>query len=235
MPKEQNLSVPVAIVLAGALIAVSVYFAGHGTAPTTNTNTNPSNPTAAAVKTFVPVSASDHILGSPTAKVAVVEYTDLECPFCKQFHETMQQVMDKYGKSGQVMWVLRNFPLQQLHPNAPKIALAAECVAELGGNTAYWNFISSLFKQAPIGTFFDMTKLASTAGGVGVDEKKFNACVSSGKYNDKVQKEYNDALAAGGNGTPYSVVVVVKTGKTVAIPGSQPLEQVIAVIDEALK
>jgi protein-disulfide isomerase len=221
MPKEQNLSVPIAIVLAGALVAGALYFSGRGAEPATNTVTDTTG--GNTVKTFVPVSSSDHILGNPKAPIAIVEYTDLECPFCKQFHDTMQQVMDKYGKSGQVMWVLRNFPLVQLHPNAPKIALAAECVAELGGNTAYWNFISSLFK------------LASTASGVGVSESTFNACVAAGKYNAKVQKEYADAIAAGGNGTPYSILVVTKTGKTVAIPGSQPLAELEAVIEEALK
>jgi len=233
MPKEQNLSVPIAIVVAGAMVAGALFFAGRGAEPTAQVPVDTTG--GNTVNTFVPVTSADHILGNPKAKIAIVEYTDLECPFCKQFHETMQKVMDKYGPSGEVMWVLRNFPLQQLHPNAPKIAAASECVAELGGNTAYWNFINALFKQAPIGTFTDMTKLASMAAGVGVPEATFNACVSSGKYNDKVQKEYNDALAAGGTGTPYSIIVVMKTGKTIAVSGSQPLANLEAAIDEALK
>ncbi len=232
MPKEQSLSVPIAIVVAGALVAGALYFSGRGAAPVAQPPDTGGQPT---VNTFVPVTSADHILGNPNAAVAVVEYTDLECPFCKQFHTTMQEIMKEYGDNGQVMWVMRDFPLVQLHPNAPKLAEASECVAELGGNTAYWNFLNSIFTQAPVGSFFDMTKLASTAKGVGVPEGAFNTCVTSEKYADHVQKEYADAIAAGGNGTPYSVIVIRKTGKTVGLPGAQPLANVRAAIEEALK
>jgi len=226
---QQNLSIPVAIVMAGALIAIALYLASGGTSSGTNTDTG----TDAAITNAPAVNAADHILGNPDAPVKVVEYTDFECPFCKQFHTTMKTIMDEYGAKGQVAWVMRNFPLQQLHPNAPKLAEAAECVASVGGNDAYWKFIDSVFLQAPVGSFFDLTKLDSTVSGIGVNVQAFESCYQKGTFKDKIQKEFNDAVAAGGKGTPFSVVVTVG-GENVPIPGALPYANIKSVIDQAL-
>ncbi len=223
-----NLAVPIAIVIAGALVAGALFFSGHATTTPTAGTTAPNQ-----VKNFVAVSAADHILGDPNAPVKIVEYTDFECPFCKQFDSTMKQVMATYGKDGKVAWVIRNFPLEQLHPNAPKLAEAAECVAEIGGNDAYWKFLDSTFTQFPVNTFFDFTKLDSTVAGVGVDTTKFEACYTSGKYKDKIAKEFNDAVAAGGQGTPHNIIVT-KDGQKVAIPGAQPYAALKTVLDAVL-
>lgn len=227
---QQNLTVPIAIVVAGALIAGALFFAGRSPAPTSGTATN-TGQNAPAVKDIPGVTAADHIRGDLNAPIKVVEYDDLECPFCKQFDGTMKQVMQNYN--GKVAWVIRNFPLQQIHPNAPKLALAAECVAELGGNGVYFKFLDAIITVAPINTFFDITKLTATAEGVGVDGKKFDTCVASGKYQDKISKEFNDAIAAGGQGTPFSVIVTA-SGKKIPIPGSLPYDTVKATIDSAL-
>ncbi len=226
---HQNLGVPAAIVIAGALIAAAVYFGGSGVPSAGNQNTG-----STARKDVPKVQASEHILGNPNAPIKIVEYTDLECPFCKAFHATMKQVMEKYGQSGQVAWVMRNFPLAQLHPNAPKLAVAAECVAEIGGNTAYWNFLDAIIEEAPINTFFDFSKLDATVSKVGVDTAKFETCYQSEKYQEKIQKEFNDAVAAGGQGTPFNTLID-KKGKNIEIAGAQPLEVVTAMIEEALK
>lgn len=226
--QQQNLAMPIAIVIAGALIGGALFMVSkNNTAPTLGTNAP--NVTQ---KEIPAVTADDHIIGSRDADVVIVEYTDLECPFCKQFDGTMKEVVKAYG--GKVAWVIRNFPLQQLHPNAPKLALAAECVASLKGNDAYFKFIDSIILQAPINTFFDMTKLSDTAGGVGVDVAKFDACVASGTFQDKISKQFNDAIAAGGQGTPFSVAIT-KKGKRYPIPGSQPLDAMKAMIDSALQ
>ncbi len=227
--QNQGLMIPIAIVIAGAIVGGAIFYvAKNSPAPASSSNSAAQTIT----KNIPPVTAADHILGSLTAPVKIVEYIDLECPFCKQFDGTMQQIMQAYP--GKVAWILRNFPLQQLHPNAPKLALAAECVTELGGNDAYWKFKDSIFTQSPINTFFDMTKLTSTAQGVGVSGKDFDTCVASGKYQQKITQEFNDAIAAGANGTPYSVLIT-KSGTQVPIPGSQPYDMVKQAIDTALK
>lgn len=226
MPQKQNLALPISIVIAGALIGGALFFVGHSNAPTTGA------PQAVAKKSIPAVTDKDHIRGNLNAKIVIVEYTDLECPFCKQFDGTMKKIMDEYGPNNSVAWVIRNFPLQQLHPNAPRLALASECIASLAGNDAYFKFLDSIIVQAPINTFFDMTKLTATAESVGAKSKDFDTCVASGTYQDKISTEFNDAIAAGGEGTPFSVAIA--NGKQYAIPGSQPYEQVKALIDSVL-
>lgn len=93
-----------------------------------------------------PVTDKDHIIGSKDADIVVIEYSDLECPFCSRFHTTMHQVVKDYD--GKVAWVFRHLPLEQLHPNAFNKAISAECVYELGGNEKFWAYIDSLFKTS---------------------------------------------------------------------------------------
>jgi protein-disulfide isomerase len=229
----EKMGTPIAIVIAGALIAAAMYFGGGSAGGTGEYSFNQGAQKGGeqvAAKPVPKVTATDHIIGSPNAELIIVEYTDLECPFCKQFHNTMKQVMEKYAASGKVAWVIRNFPLQQLHPNAPKLALAAECVAELGGNDAYWNFLDEVFIVAPINTMFDFTKLDATVAKVGVNAGAFQTCYTSEKHKAKIEKELNDAVASGGQGTPFNNLVL-KNGKNIEIPGAQAYDYIEKLIE----
>ena len=91
------------------------------------------------------VTADDHIVGDiNTAKLIIVEYSDLECPYCQRFHATMKQVMEEY--KGEVAWVYRHFPLTQIHPKAMQAALASECAWEQGGNEDFWKYADKVFE-----------------------------------------------------------------------------------------
>ena len=99
-----------------------------------------------AVEVDIPaVSDQDHILGNLNAPVKLIEYSDLQCPFCGRFHPTMQRVVKEYGD--QVAWVYRHFPLESIHPNARPLANASECAANLGGNDSFWKFVDAVFGQ----------------------------------------------------------------------------------------
>lgn len=227
---QQNLSIPIAIIIAGVFIAGALFFAGRTASPGPNSNPAPgeSNPEAVA-----PVTAEDHILGNPDADIVIVEYSDLECPFCKQFHITMQQIMEEYGVDGRVAWVYRHFPLSQIHPNAPRLAEASECVAELGGNTSFWKFLDEIFAVAPINTFFPMDRLAEVAGKVGINEEALNACLSSGRHQDKVASQFQNAIDTGGRGTPHNILIL-KDGQKIELAGAQPYATVKNVIETIL-
>jgi protein-disulfide isomerase len=170
----------------------------------------------------------DHVLGNPEADVLIIEYSDTQCPFCQKFHETMVQVMDTYGKTGEVAWVYRHFPLDQIHPYARKGGEALECAAELGGNTAFWKYEDELF--APASGALTLELLPVVAGKVGLDVVKFNACLSSGKYADRIQRDFEDGAAVGVRGTPYSIIWNRKTGKQIPINGALPYENVKTVL-----
>lgn len=180
---------------------------------------------------FVPVTDEDWVRGSKNAKVSIVEYSDTECPFCKRFHPTMKKVIDEYGDS--VNWVYRHFPLSTLHRKAQKEAEATECAGDLGGNDGFWAYLDRLFEITPSNDGLDESQLPQIAQDVGLNRSQFEACLDSGKYAQKVKNQYEQAIAAGGRGTPYSVVITAD-GKTIPVSGAVPYEQLKSVIDSAL-
>lgn len=175
-----------------------------------------------------PVTDEDHIRGNADASVMLIEYSDFECPFCKQFHPTMQQVMDEYGD--QVAWVYRHFPLSSIHPNAQKAAEASECVAELGGNDAFWEFTDALFSGAAT---LDAAGLSQAATAVGVNASAFTTCLDSGKYAQAVNDDFASGQTAGVTGTP-GTIILTSDGDSQLIPGALPYAQVKAAIDSLL-
>lgn len=111
----------------------------EGDAPSGDTDT-------AALELVTPVTQDDHIRGNIDAKVVIIEYSDYDCPFCSRFHLSMSAIADKYDPS-EVAWVYRHFPLESLHPNAPVIAQAAECVAKVAGEEAFWTFTDAYLEK----------------------------------------------------------------------------------------
>ncbi len=87
-----------------------------------------------------PITAEDHIIGSTDAPIVIIEYSDLECPFCKRFGGVMKQLVEE--SNGQVAWVYRHWVVHQTA--LPKTA-AAECVAKLKGNEAFWKYVDLVF------------------------------------------------------------------------------------------
>lgn len=226
---QNKLTVPIAIVVAGALIAGALFFAGRAAAPVPGSHSG-----EPGVEENVPrVTAEDHILGNPDAPVVIIEYSDIECPFCKQFHVTMQQIIDEYGRDGQVAWVYRHFPLAQLHPNAPRLAEASECVADVAGEQAFWNFLDEVFAIAPANTSFPMGRLNEAAVNVGADETAFTQCLDSGRHQATIEKQFNDAVSAGGQGTPHNIIIA--GDQIIPLPGAQPYATVKQVIETILQ
>lgn len=227
--------IPAAIILGFGLIAAAIFFSGS-TTPSAGTplagldaNKPATETTTAPVR---PVDADDHILGNPNAPIVIVEYSDYDCPFCKNYHETMSKIMDDYGATGQVAWVYRHFPIEQLHPNAPLIALASECVANLGGNDAFWKFSDLIFGEREINAQTNITQLPSYATQSGVDATAYAACVDEKRFVDKVNEDFADAANAGAQGTPYSLVLV--GGQQGVINGAQPYDAVKQIVETLL-
>lgn len=92
-----------------------------------------------------PVTEEDHIRGNLDAPVQIVEFSDLECPFCKSFHPTMLSVMSQY--EGQVVWAYRHLPLESIHPLARPLAEGSECAARIGGDEVFWNYVDYVFSN----------------------------------------------------------------------------------------
>lgn len=226
---------PIAIVIAGVLIAGAVLWGVRGNSVATAPKLETVAENTSGLEKLAPVTNKDHIRGNPNAKVLVVEYSDMECPFCKRFHDTMKQIIDEYGKDGQAAWVYRHFPLDSIHSKARPEAIAVECANEIGGNEAFWKFIDRFFELTPSNNQTDLdVVLPKIARDIGVDETKFNTCLSSGKYDAHIQEDLDNGTATGGNGTPWSIVVS-KNGKKYPLSGSQPYETVKQLIELALQ
>ncbi len=218
---------PITIVVAGALVAGGIFLLGSSSAPKPAGGTG-ANTTARAYQPNV-----DHILGNPNAPVKVVEYADLECPFCKTFEATMHQVIDFYGQSGKVAWVYRPFPLAQIHSKAPQEAQAAECAAAQGGDTAFFKYIDQVYAVTPGSNGLDLAQLPVIAQQIGLNVASFNQCLAAGTFAKKVQDSYNEAIALGAQGTPF-VLVMVGTD-AVPLQGAQPYDSMRAAIDAVLQ
>ncbi len=229
-----NLGIPIAIVIAGALIGGAVFMANGNSTGVTGVQPQAIDESANLDKMRA-VSSDDHVRGNPDAPVKIVEYSDTECPFCKRFHTTMQQVMDEYGKDGRVAWVYRHFPLDQLHPvKARNEATAFECANELGGNDKFWEYADRLYEVTPSNNGLDQAELPKIAAYVGLDTAKFKTCLTSGKFTKHIEDDVQNATATGGNGTPWSIVVA-KNGKKYPLSGAQPYESVKQLVEIALQ
>jgi len=202
------------------------------TAPADNTRPQNGKLSEVQAKAIPALSDKDHVRGSKEADILLIEYSDLECPFCKTFHPTTQKLTDEY--KDKLALVYRHFPLDQIHPKADKEAEAAECVRELGGETAFWKFVDKIFEVTPSNNGLDHTLLPTYAGSAGVSETAFSSCLDSGKYKDYVEADFQGGVGAGVTGTPASFIVN-KKGEAWMVVGAQPYESVKAVIEEALK
>ncbi len=188
-----------------------------------------------------PVSPDEHILGSyADAKIFIVEFSDLECPYCKQFHSAMHKAMDNYGNK--IAWVYRAFPLDKprpdgsiLHSKAGAEARGAECMAELGGNDAFWKYTDKIFDITPSNNGLDLSIMPSIAASFGVDKNKFNDCIITNAIKVKVESQYEDGATAGVTGTPTSFILD-RSGKIIdMIGGYEPYADLQKQIDKDLR
>lgn len=228
---KNSLGIPVAIVIAAMLVAGAIVYTGSNSKlAAVDGEKNAAQVTAETE--IAPVTDKDHIRGNPNAPIVIIEYSDFECPFCKNFHETMNKIMSVYGKNGNVAWVYRNFPIKQLHPNAPKIAEASECVANLGGNESFWKFADLVFGERGVNEPTNITRLPEFAERSGVNKEKFNTCMSEGTYAGVVSESIAASMKAGAKGTPYSILMA--GNQQGPINGAQPFDTVQAMIETML-
>ena len=176
----------------------------------------------------------DHVRGAPTAEVSLIEYADFECPFCKRFHATPKALVARYA--GRVNWVLRNFPLPFHDPAAHREAFAAECVARLAGNDAYWKYADALYANTKsngsgLPPEHAVDKLAA---GVGVKASALAKCMSSHATASRVERDLADGTSAGVSGTPTTIVRNNRSGASEALVGALPEAALVEAIDRAL-
>lgn len=190
-------AIPAAIVIGGIILAGAVYLSLHKQGSLYSRTGNPS--------LVRPISASDHILGNPSATVFIVEYADFDCTFCKTFNDTLHQIVASEGVTGNVAWVFRQFPLSEIHPNALSHARAAECAALAGGEDMFWKFADALYANQPI----DPATYGTIAASVGLTGDRFATCYAdaSSTLDERILADRQNALDTGAAGAPYALIL----------------------------
>lgn len=173
-------------------------------------------------------------LGAADAPVVMVEFVDYQCGYCRRYHvSTFDSLRKRYVESGKVRYVVKDLPLP-FHGQARGAALAARCVAELGGREAYWRMADALFlNQAKLSAEL----IERLAGEQGIDPARLGACAADKKTAERIDADVQEAGRVGITGTPSFVIGTAKgdivTGTLVV--GAQAEANFSARIEDALK
>ena len=172
--------------------------------------------------------------GSATSTIALVEYSDYECPYCiRHFTQVMPQIQDAYIATNQIRYMFRDFPIDELHPQSIRAHVAAHCAVEQG---KFWEMHTRLFSKP--GTHVP-EELDARAKEIGLNPKAFSACIAADKYSAMIRQSTAFAISMGASGTPFFIVGKFdpKTNQLTpikAIPGAYPFSQFQQTIDAAL-
>jgi len=169
-------------------------------------------------------------MGSEKAPLVLVEYTDYQCPFCQQYHNSaFAQIKANYVDTGKIRYVSRDFPLD-FHENARRAAGAARCAAEQG---KFWEMRHVMIVNAER---LKADNLLTYAADVKLDVPKFKSCLDSDKFRPEIDKQIQEGMSAGVNGTPSFVLGRLENDKLqgVRLVGAQPYSSFDAKIQEML-
>lgn len=163
-------------------------------------------------------------LGSANAPVAIVEFSDFQCSFCKRFWtETLPKLREAYINTGKARFIYRHFAILGKH--SEQAAHAAECAAEQG---KFWEYHDQLFRNQG-GLAFTEAKLKQYSGEIGLNIRVFGTCLGTGKHKEKVERETAAAANLGARGTPFFIV------NQRPLVGAQPHVVFQKMIDEELE
>lgn len=196
------------------------------TSATPPANTNTVTPPSKVDAADITIGDDDYVRGNPDAAVTVVEFTDLECPFCKKFHPSIKNVFEANGDN--VRWVFKHFPLS-FHPEAKPAAVAAECAGKLGGNDTFWKYVDTLYdNQNDLGDGL----YKQMAADLGLKAGDFATCLESDEFDAKIAADQKLGQSIGVGGTPSSFVIAGGTAEK--LNGAVPQTEVEAAVADAL-
>jgi len=146
----------------------------------------------------VPVGKRDHIQGSSSAVVTLVEYGDYQCPFCGDAYPIIKELQEDFGN--QLRFVFRNFPLARIHAYAERAAEAAEAADAQG---KFWEMHDYLFEHQ---NALDAENLVRAAARLGLDKVKFDREVAEHVYKKRIQEDIQGGNDSGVGGTPTTFI-----------------------------
>lgn len=171
------------------------------------------------------------ILGNVDAPVTIVEFSDIQCPFCKRFvDDAFVELKEKYIDTGKVKLAFRHYPLISIHPNAKKAGEAVECANE---QNKFWEYHDLLFANqeewSPLGSADAVNSFVDYSGELGLDTAQFRNCLDSSKFQQKVEDDLAAGVEAGVDGTPAFFINGWR------LTGAQPFASFEEFIEQELK
>ncbi len=251
---------PIAIMTAGFMIAMGVFFGLHNRSQTPQTQSTTAATSAAnepgvgeqqptapsrkkaespapSAKVTTNIGGDNAYLGNrDTAKVAIIEFSDMECPFCQRHAlNTQKELVKNYVDTGKAIYVFRNLPLPQLHAQAMDRAKAIICANKLGGSETAFGLHDAIFADANFSGNIDLSALATAQG---LDKSKFEACMNDDDTLAKVNSDAEEANSLGISGTPGFVVGTLdENGDVVGtvVAGAYPYSYFADILDPLLE
>jgi protein-disulfide isomerase len=245
--KFSKYMVPSAIVVAGIFIALAIIVSSRiGNSTNSNTvtknnsstqnssNSSSSGGSQTTVNNIVTVSlGTNPILGnSKKAKVAIVEFGDFQCPFCKEFYNSVfPQIQENYINNGNIIFAFRDYPLEKIHPLALGMAKESRCFGEQG---KFWNFVNQMY------TTNQDTNTPSVVSGyaksLGLNMNLYNTCISDNTFQPQISADINAGNKINIQGTPTFVIGKIKNGKVTGqeVLGAYPYSYFQTIINQEL-
>lgn len=240
---------PIAVVVNAIIIAIAILLAGRGTTTTTVKDTPNPTPTLAqesdpnSTESSTTLGDSPYLGNRDAAKIAIVEFSDYECPFCQRHHlQVYPEIVKNYVETDKAIYVYKNYIAVPSHdPAATTEAYAALCARELGGNSnaKYFQMGDLIYKNtgtngAGLAAEKSVTTLAAT---IGLNAEQMQNCIDSAKYAAVMTADEEAATSAGIQGTPGFIVGVLNADGTIdgkIIAGAYPFSEFQRIADEML-
>ena len=222
--QKSSLSVPISIIIAGALVAGAVWFSNGNKIDTTAT-------VGGAGTKKVDVSFGDTpILGEEKAKVEIVVFSDYQCPFCESFFKSVEPTLrEEYIKTGKAKMAWRDFAF--LGPESFLAAEATRCANDQGKFWQYHDLLFNRQKGENQGTF-SKENLKGFASELGLNQSDFDSCLDGGKYTQAVKDDTDYGKSVGVSGTPATFI----NGElVVGVNTSDPFTEFKNVLDKYVK
>lgn len=242
---------PGSVVIAGVIIALAIFISNRGSANTNNTGNSTNSKTNSSSSSNLPQPNSingtntsgnsnatatvslgtNPVLGNTkTAKIGIVEFGDFQCPFCKNFYDSVfSSIQSGYINTGDIVYSFRDYPLTTIHPLALGMAQESRCFAEQG---KYWQFVNKMYNTNQDAN--TPTVVSGYAKSMGLNMKTYQSCVQNSTFQSDIQNDINAGNRISIQGTPTFVIGKYTNGKVTGqvVLGSRALSYYESIISQ---
>lgn len=185
---------------------------------------------------FFKLTESDHVLGSKNADIFLIEYADVNCPFCRRLHPKLKQLVKNESAGTKISWVYRHFPLAVSADRVDPEEKALECAAVQGGDSTFFAYLEKIIAIAVGRENLIVKQLTQTAGEINLNMNLFNNCLANTTYDNRIFRDHWVGSAVGVSTVPHTFLLT-REGVLEEVVGNKPLsvyEGIIKILEMSL-